>query len=567
MVAALTFLRISEECMLKKYFKYFNSVSTKVIFIIFVLVLPLNIIALAEVSTTIHSTIDRVRTAEQNLVDVYTRTIEMRMDNTVSLLNYFRTEDEDCIMMILQSKIEYPYESAKMKFYNSLQNMAEMTDGADGYFYYMHGVDDILVYSNQYIGKENVQILKSFVSKESEDRNILGWHIYERNDIQYMLMTIELKNVSYGAWIILDPIREEVLKGIEYQDVIVTFGEAAGDESLSSRLYASSNAKNIHLTINISRSEILRELTIYQWLLIVIGIVYILLIPVLYLLMHSLLIKPLSRINYAHRQMQTGNQDYRLTDTANSQEYIEAFQSFNIMADNLNSLRIEAYEKEIARHKMELQNLQMQIKPHFLSNTFNLLYTLAQRNENESIQEIVIYLSEYFRYIFRSEKELELFAKELELIKGYSQMASIRYLNMIKVTYDFEPEIEFVRTPPLLIHNFVENAVKHGVRKGVVLHIVLQGIYEDKTVRFIITDDGKGMDKDVLERNQKMFCGEVESDVNQSHLGLYNSMKRLKYFYGEEAKIEVDSEPGEMTCFIIQFPYDMEEDDESFNGE
>lgn len=63
---------------------------------------------------------------------------------------------------------------------------------------------------------------------------------------------------------------------------------------------------------------------------------------------------------------------------------------------------------------MELKNLQLQIHPHFLLNTFNLVYTLAQRKETGAIQDIVIYLSEYFRYIFRSGKSLELFPERTE---------------------------------------------------------------------------------------------------------------------------------------------------------
>lgn len=47
------------------------------------------------------------------------------------------------------------------------------------------------------------------------------------------------------------------------------------------------------------------------------------------------------------------------------------------MADQIKTLKIENYEKELDRQKMELKNLQLQIHPHFLLNTFNLVYTLG----------------------------------------------------------------------------------------------------------------------------------------------------------------------------------------------
>lgn len=135
-------------------------------------------------------------------------------------------------------------------------------------------------------------------------------------------------------------------------------------------------------------------------------------------------------------------------------------------------------------------------------------------------------------------------------------MASVRYSGRVEAEYDFTPEMNVVRMPPLLIHNFVENAVKYGIKQKQTLHIKVQGWYQDGTVTFRISDDGKGMDREILEQNQKMFRQEIDMEDKNSHLGLYNSMKRLKYFYGEEAEIEVESEKGKGTCFTIRFPYD-----------
>ena len=221
----------------------------------------------------------------------------------------------------------------------------------------------------------------------------------------------------------------------------------------------------------------------------------------------------------------------------------------------------------MTKQKIELRNLQLQIRPHFLLNTFNLIFSLAQRKETGMIQETVIYLSEYFRYIFRSDKDLELFGKELQMIKGYIRTAAIRYSGRVEAEYEIDPELEFVRTPPLLIHNFVENAVKYGVKQKEVLHIHLEGIYDEGTILFRIQDDGNGMPPEMLERNRSIFSGELEPQNASEHLGLYNSLKRLKYFYGEEAQIMVESENGEGTCFTIIFPYELEVDDESFDCE
>ena len=61
-----------------------------------------------------------------------------------------------------------------------------------------------------------------------------------------------------------------------------------------------------------------------------------------------------------------------------------------IWTDRLKTLKIENYEKELARQRMELRNLQLQIRPHFLMNMFNLLYSFAQIENYQSIQKLAL---------------------------------------------------------------------------------------------------------------------------------------------------------------------------------
>ena len=294
------------------------------------------------------------------------------------------------------------------------------------------------------------------------------------------------------------------------------------------------------------------------------SIVAFLLIPILYALIQRLLLHPLRVLNQAQKRLRNGDLDCRITEKANSIEYEHSFQSFNKMADRIQDLKIEVYEKELDRKQMELSNLQLQIRPHFLLNTFNLIYTLAQRGQEKDVQQVILYLSDYFRYLFRSGRNLEIFEKEQHLIEAYIGTAKVRYPGAIEADYEYDPEIAFVRVPPLLLHNFVENIVKYAISPGKVTHISIVGQYEDGMVSFMIMDDGGGMTEEQVEELDRSMR---EPRKDGLHIGYANSLKRLRYSYGEKADIEISSEPGEGVCVTVTFPYDLEEENEPFDSE
>ncbi|MFA9376393.1 MAG: sensor histidine kinase [Lachnotalea sp.] len=552
--------------MQKKINRLFNSVSTKVILIIIILVLPLNFIAIFQNQRVIDTMVEQNRASAKTLSDTFMSDIGSRMVNTQSLLYYFLSEDPYCIRMKLQKENNYTYQSSKLKLYYNLKKMSGMTDGGDGYFYLMKKVNDILVYDKS--PNESNQLYKSinnFLSEQLREGVKSGWHIYEFNNKKYLFLIVDLKDVMYGGWFNLDSLKMQMEKRLKYTDYLISFTEKQKKENPDDRIIVSSGIKKIYIEISIKRNEIVGGISMYVKILKIMAFLYLALIPVLFMTLRSLLLHPLNKINYAHRQIQGGNQDFRIKEKSNSVEYQEAYKSFNQMADNIKTLKIESYEKEISKQKMELRNLQLQIRPHFLLNTFNLIYTLAQRKEEDAIQDVILYMSDYFRYIFRNDKDLDLFPKELKLIKGYMKMISIRYSGNIKAEYDFDPEIMFVRIPPLLIHNFIENSAKYGIKQGIILNISIIGKYKNKMVTFCVIDDGNGMDEETLDYNNKMLSGEIEPDSHNSHIGLINSMRRVKHFYGDEANIEITSEQGKMTCVKIVFPYNLEVDNEPFD--
>ena len=216
-----------------------------------------------------------------------------------------------------------------------------------------------------------------------------------------------------------------------------------------------------------------------------------------------------------------------------------ASKEFKGLLRKIKALKIDIYEKELARQKTELEAMQMQIKPHFYLNCLSLIHGMADVAKQEKIVYITEILSNYMRYVMRDAFEPRQLKEEIEFIQNYVEIQQIRYG---KEAFSFEVimdnNMEEYLVPTLIIHNFVENAITHAVSLDnhveITLYIVNEN-YEDGEYLYIcVSDTGKGFPPDILEA--------IEQDKpiyynDRKHIGIQNSLKRLKIMYGDKAKI------------------------------
>lgn len=526
------------------------------------LVLPLNILAILLSNIAIDAMTEQAKISVSSVMESYITNLQYRMDNAGYLLWNMKNEETNGTILTKQ-KGDEEYLAARVIFYYKFHNNMLLSNGADGYFFYMTRLDDILVWDRT--GKNKIDG-PEFVRSEVEKATVFGWNMYTVNGRPIGGMFVKIKDVIYGSWIYLDDIVKQLSDDIQYEQVEIFFDDKMAEPVNRDGIAVSIQEPKgkVWLNVILSRKEIVGGISLIYIVMQIAAVVALLLIPLLYTRISRLLLVPLKTVNNAQKKLRDGDLNYRITEKTNSIEYQYSFQSFNQMADQLQTLKIENYEKELDRQEMELKNLQLQIHPHFLLNTFNLLYTLTQRKDSDAAQDVVLYLSDYFRYLFRSEKNLELFSKEQKLIEGYIAIVNIRYPGGIEIEYEYDPEIFFVRIPPLLIHNFIENIVKHVVKQGALTHITLSGEYEQGVVTFVITDDGAGMTKDEVAALDKRMR---QKDMSREHIGFSNALKRLQYFFGNTADIIICSNIGIGTSITIQFPYNLEVSDDTFNCE
>ena len=180
-----------------------------------------------------------------------------------------------------------------------------------------------------------------------------------------------------------------------------------------------------------------------------------------------------------------------------------------------------------------------QIQPHFMHNMLTTIMYMC-RTEPEEAEKTVGQFADYLRANMDSLtlKQCIQFETELKHVKTYWSLEEKRFGDKIRAVYDIQ-ENSFM-LPSLTIQPIVENAVKHGMRKGKQLTVTIR-TYSDVNNYYVeINDDGRGFDVSAFENDGK------------SHIGIKNVQQRLKMMCGGE--LMVNSVPDQGTDAVIKIP-------------
>lgn len=232
---------------------------------------------------------------------------------------------------------------------------------------------------------------------------------------------------------------------------------------------------------------------------------------------------------------------------------------FNQMVYTLENLINENYVQQLEQREAELNALQFQINPHFLYNTLEAINSLAAINEDYEICEISQKLGEMFKYSINSHKgrELTTLKKEIEHIKNYIYIQSIRFQDKFEVFYDISNNVRQYKILRFILQPLVENAIVHGFKnkreKGC---IEIAAHKEEELLVISVEDDGVGMEQlRVEELNQ--YINENQEHLKQGYkrsVGVKNVNMRIKLAYGEQYGITINSEKYLGTRVVIKLP-------------
>jgi len=269
--------------------------------------------------------------------------------------------------------------------------------------------------------------------------------------------------------------------------------------------------------------------------------------------------RPLSRLAHAMRMVEQGafSTVEQLEEPRNG-EVGYVVRTFKRMARNLNQLINEEYKANLRRKHAEYKALLMQINPHFLYNTLEVVSGLAARKMHEQVLDVVEALGMMLRYSLRLGEETAPLRDDIRNLRHYAFIMETRFGDRLRIRIDEDPEAGDVHVLKFILQPIVENAVKYSVEHAKPAVVGIHTRKEADAVRITIRDNGRGMDERQIEQIMQSVSGTDNiSEVIRSEgkkIGLANVIARCQLHYGDRFRFDIRSVPGEGTAMTLIIP-------------
>ncbi|RKI41497.1 hypothetical protein D7V86_09190 [bacterium D16-51] len=381
--------------------------------------------------------------------------------------------------------------------------------------------------------------------------------VYRVNDILATNFWMD-KNNLFVLKCLRDAEDEKNSKVVSYevQDYLLTY----------ERIYLNSNMYYTVATIR-SFQELLSDFT--KTGMVSIGVVIIGMIMAIGL-MATFSVMFGGRINMLRRQMHyvAAGQYELLEPIEGTDEAAQIYQELEQMVEDIQSLTSKVVEEKVQKEKLhtrqkeaEFEMLASQINPHFLYNTLETIRMKAKIDNEPEIEELVKMLAKIMRRNLKVGSQMVTLASEIELLENYLFIQNYRFGDRIQSEISVDNTVDTkILVIPLIMQPFVENAYVHGLEskdEGGFLQVFIT--QEKETILIKIQDNGAGIDFYRLgEIKRALREGKA---VEKGHIGIGNVNQRLRFLYGEEYGVSIESRLEEGTCVTICFPVEGEMDD------
>ncbi len=443
------------------------------------------------------------------------------------------------------------------------------------------------IYDNSY-SHDLREDIKKYVEETDFSRDSVEWYVRRIDDKWFMVRVLGLSNAYSVCFVDID-LGPKITVSEPMPSYLVYFDgnmEALNEtevfknvdldtkDSYYIRKIAGENFMIVHMPLgygNITMAYIARysgfgHMTISQMFAVTFTFLMLLLVPLVYYIVIRIFFRPLSEFIYSIHKSRDENMHPKLSYTGELVELNEFSDTFNDMMEEIEKLKIDSYEQEMAKQKAEFQYLQQQLKPHFYLNFLKTLYGIIQLRHTDKAQQMILGVSEYIRYTFRNNSVLVPLSEEIHQVENYVYIQQASIATRVILNVEIPDEAMNAYVPVMSIQTFVENSFKYAVCADRNLEIgISASIIQAESEVYLeigIQDNGNGFPEDILD---KYTGGRNQESVDGTSTGIHNIKQRLEIIYQSRAGITCMNNYQGALCELIiplqtkQAPEDAQE--------
>lgn len=538
----------------------FSSSVIRVMCIVIAVMIPVNVVTILLGKMAVNRAEEQFASETKGALDLYMLQVEDAMKRAAWKTQQIAVDDVDF------AKINSKKITTTTEYYDELQSVVRLKEVMN------KAIDDNIFAAGMYafFPEKEIKIVESNYSsyqtelfeqinriiEEKEIQKVGYWEVVDLETTDIALYVGKHQNAYFGAWFDLNQILRRIVKEDGNPQIQAFISE-------DRQIYSEKNAENIDLetvlnnpkkagyivirTENkyadfsliqvISRSTIKNNFSgmtqILRWSMILV----LLAIPVILYVLRRWMIVPLNQLSSAMKRIEHGDTEFRITEKSAGSEFEQINKNFNRMLDEMSELKIDVYEQQLEKEKIRRCFLSQQIQPHFILNAMNILYSYEQ-DEYPLIQKMILCLSQYFRYIVNANTDFVELKNEMLHIRNYFEIQRARYPEEFFAIVEWDEELDNCLIPPLLIQNFVENAIKHSLMIGNSIDIfVIAKKMGDEKIQIFVADTGKGISDEILEKIKRFR--ETKQYQDGLGVGIQNAIERLEVLYEGKAELKI----------------------------
>jgi LytS/YehU family sensor histidine kinase len=192
----------------------------------------------------------------------------------------------------------------------------------------------------------------------------------------------------------------------------------------------------------------------------------------------------------------------------------------------------------------QLENLRLQLQPHFLFNTLNTISSVMY--EDVAAADVMLtQLSDLLRLTLRASRTHEIpLAEELQITRLYLELMQKRFEDKLRVNYAIDPALDTSLVPQLILQPLLENSLRHGMKPGgEAIDISIAARRENGSLVLKVSDTGAGL-------------GAMNSSaVFGRGVGLSNIRDRLVQLYGDGQEFSIQNRATGGAEVTLRVPY------------